>query len=290
MSKSTVTAPNKDIPGEKYRDLVLAYSHEKDNNKITILVEGDDDVKFYDYYIDNTYAKIEKLDTCAYMPTIISMVENDSRIKDKVIAIKDSDFDKVLVRNEKFENLFLTDTHDHETLCVNPELEEKLRIETGMKNSDESLLYKVMSDLYDFSMIRLYNHIKVDEGKDGINFEGLDLEKIYKGIEPIDLDNALLVLGNWRGNSNLDHFPKKTDIEYQKQKFGLLDLRILTRGHDLLKGINRRLHALRKTPELGEKELGRLFRAHFSLEMFKETELCRSIAAWASVRCVQILK
>ena len=143
MSGSTVTAVVEKLPASKVKEISMMLSTDENKEKNMVLVEGPDDKTFYAYYVSENDVVFNVLKGCYYMPTILALVNKDTSLRDRVIGIKDADFDRVTGKTYSQPNLFLTDTHDWETMTLTEESEHNVAIE-ALNRSEKGLFGKVM--------------------------------------------------------------------------------------------------------------------------------------------------
>ena len=282
MTENTVTAGVANTPGSKVAEMRMMLSTDANKGKRIALVEGADDRKFYKRFVSDNHIVINVLEGCFYMPDILTMSNQTTTLKDRVIGIKDADFDHITGKQYGLDNLFTTDTHDWETMVMNSECEKNVAIE-ALDRKEDCLFEQVMEDLTDFSYLKLYNTVEVcGKGLDGILFNGFTLSKIYDGSAPCSIDDALNAVKSHGNNARLAHFPKEEDIAQIKQSFQELDYRQLTCGHDVIHGVVCRLTHLRGcSPTIGYSDIEMLFRTSCTNDFFKTTNLYRQVEAWS---------
>ena len=257
-------------------------SCDKNKGKNIVLVEGPDDMTFYAHYINEEHVDFNVLKGCYYMPSILSLVNKDATLSERVIGIKDADFDRITGKTHSLPNFFLTDTHDWETMTLNEESEHNITIE-ALCRSEKGLFNKVMNDLISYSYLKLYNQVKIcEKGLAGISFKDFSISKIYDGNTACRIGDCLREVSNHNNNSRHTHFPKKTDIDMIKAAFPTPDLLQFTCGHDLVNGVVQRLICCKgSSTEVGEKEVSRILRTSFRKELFEQTLLYQAIKKWA---------
>ena len=282
MTGNTVTAGVANIPGSKVAEMRMMLSTDANKGKQIALVEGADDRKFYKRFVSDSYVVINVLESCFYMPDILTMSNQSTTLKDRVIGIKDADFDHITGKQYGLDNLFTTDTHDWETMVMTNECEKNVTIE-ALDRKEDCLFEQVMEDLTDYSYLKLYNAVEVcGKGLDGILFKGFALSNIYDGSAPCSIDVALNAVKSYGNNARLAHFPKEEDIAQIKQSFQKLDYRQLTCGHDVIHGVVCRLTHLRGcSPTIGYSDIEMLFRTSCTNDFFKMTNLYRQVEAWS---------
>lgn len=284
MSGSTVTAVVEKLPASKVKEISMMLSTDENKEKNMVLVEGPDDKTFYAYYVSENDVVFNVLKGCYYMPTILALVNKDTSLRDRVIGIKDADFDRVTGKTYSQPNLFLTDTHDWETMTLTEESEHNVAIE-ALNRSEKGLFGKVMNDLVNFSYLRLYNQVEIcEKGKEGISFEDFSVSRVYDGETACQIDVCLREVSKHNNNSRHAHYPKEADINNIKTAIPLPDLLQFSCGHDVVNGaVQRLIHLKGTSTPVGEKELSRILRTSFRKERFEQTQLYKAVASWAEI-------
>lgn len=282
MADSTVTDSIKKFPKAKVSELRMMLSTDANKDKHIMLIEGSDDRKFYGQFISDNHILMNVLDSCYYMHQILVMINSVDTLKDKVIGIKDADFDHITHKDYALDNLFVTDTHDWETMVIESKCENSISLE-ALDRKEVGLFEKVMKDLTDYSYIKLYNDVEIcGNDLDGILFKGLSLERIYDGANSCRLDSCLSTVKSHGNNSRLTHFPTENDIERLKLCYSKMDLRQLTCGHDLIHGVVCRLQYLKGSSlNIGYNAIEMIFRVSCDLDYFKTTSLYHLVSSWA---------
>lgn len=282
MSSNTVTNVVKNLPASKVKEISMILSTEENKDKNLILVEGPDDKTFYAHYVSEDHIVINVLTGCFYMPTILAMINSDANLCNRVIGIKDADFDRVTGKTYGLPNMFLTDTHDWETMTLTEESEQKVAIE-ALNRRENGLFFKVMKDLIPFSYLRLYNQVEIcDKSLEGISFKNFSIKKIYDGNNACNTDDCLREVSNHNNNSRHKHFPNKADIDKIMIAYPSPDLLQFTCGHDVVHGVVQRLIICKgNSTEVGDKEVSRILRTSFRKEMFEQTNLYKAVLSWA---------
>lgn len=282
MQISTVIDSLVRIPETKLSEMVMMLSTEANKNKTILLVEGPDDRTFYSRFVSDCDIVFNVLEGCYFMPKILSLAKSFETLQNKLIGIKDADFDHIIGTVYATDTLFLTDTHDWETMVMTEECENNLLLE-ALGKKDSGLFNKVMTDLVNYSYFKLYNFVELcSKNLEGINFKGLSLSKFYDGTNPCRIDLILSVVKAHANNAKLGHFPSEGDLEQFKRRFPSLDLSQLTCGHDVIHGVVRRLTFLKGVNiSLGKVSIEMLLRCSYSIDIFKTTRLYQAVSSWA---------
>lgn len=260
----------------------MMLSTEENKGKNMMLVEGPDDKTFYAHYVSEEHIVFNVLKGCYYMAQILALVNKDAVLCDRVIGIKDADFDRVRGKTYPLPNMFMTDTHDWETMTLTDESEHNIAIE-ALNRSEKGLFKKVMNDLVTFSYLRLYNQVEIcEKNLQGISFEDFSMKRIYDGETACMVEDCLREVSKHNNNSRHAHFPKEVDLDRIKAAYPSPDLLQFTRGHDLVAGVVQRLiYCKGSSIDVGEKEVSRILRISFRKVLFEQTQLYKSVATWA---------
>ena len=282
MAENTVTACVADIVRSKMVEMRMMLSTDANKGKQIMLVEGPDDKTFYTRFVSDKHVVINVLGSCFYMPDILALSNREVDLENRVIGIKDADFDHITGKQYGPDNLFTTDTHDWETMVMTNECENNVAIE-ALGRIEIGLFERVMQDLSDYSYLKLYNAIEVcGKGLAGILFKGFTISNIYDGSAPCVIDVTLNAVKRHGNNTHLAHFPKEEDVANIKHSFVRLDYRQLTCGHDVIHGVICRLTHLRgSSPAIGCDNIARLFRSSYTKDLFKTTNLYQQVKVWA---------
>lgn len=274
----------------KIQEVTSMSRHDMHKNKMVVIVEGDDDKKIFEKFIDTEKAVIYIAKGCLWVVKVLDKLNNKADFNNKVIGIKDADFDHVLNINYNIPNLFVTDCHDIEMTLIDENFENSIYSEYNIKNHT-AIVHEVSNDIKNISFVRLYNHIKVseDENLDGINFDGLNINDIYDGISPVDLNICLNHIKN-KGNSSKTWFPQEEDINSLSDSYPNIDLKQLTRGHDMMYALRVKTKALSGEEMSGYKELCRAFRMQLRKEEFMNTRLYNMINSYVTQNGIDLWK
>ena len=207
------------------------FTRKKLKKRAFALVEGTSDIGFYKSVINKDDTEIIPMGSKAAVVDTIKAL-NVASIKG-VIAIIDSDYDRLLGIEIEEENIIITDTHDIETMILQSDAFEKFEDEFG-----------------DDEKIRLYEEEKGDDVLDKILGVGADIGKmrLISMRDGLNLDFSSVSIGDYF-NDDLDfelmnylrqvlYVSKKLGDKEQihekyRQEKGDYDVWQLCRGHDL---------------------------------------------------------
>lgn len=275
---------------DKKTEITRMRYHEANEEKIFIIVEGLDDEKIYRCFLDEQKVTFYVAKNCLYVVELLRALKTNPAFKDKLIGIKDADFDHILHRNyPDLENLFLTDYHDIEMTILSTEFEIFLKAEYKVPNATP-LIEKVAEDLKSLSYLRLYNEVAVANKRqdgielDGINFNDITYSRLYDGENAITWDHCLCHVKSKCNNARLGHFPTTEMIADFAKDYAGLDFRQLTRGHDLIYALQVRLQRLSGNDPWGYNGLCLMLRSRCSKEKFEGTDLYHHLDTWMGQR------
>ena len=257
-------------------EFVSHFRHPKVEGKVVIVVEGEDDIKLYSSLFNEQFAILYNLKTkgCSYFEDVLQ--ECNSSYGDRFFVIKDADFDHLNGKTYSYPNLFLTDTHDAETMMMTDECLKSICCENLLSNDAVQVL-DIMEDLKVYSFLKWFNEIH----QLGINFEALSFFSLYQG-NIIDIDNCInYVYG--------DVVNKDKPIVSSDQLSSFLednnnvDMFQLSNGHDICDGIRVKIGLLKNNKNsVGKGEIPKCLRIKYSLADFERTQLFSQIVNWAN--------
>lgn len=272
---------------DKIEELVYDLTQELrspvNQNKVAIVIEGDDDILVYGKLFDNKKTFLWPVHNCLNVTNIISEMAEQ---KDVIIGIKDSDFDNILNITYTHPNLFCTDSHDAELLMINDSIISDIVFEYTTQHQT-NIINSIFQHMEWFSYLRLYNHTMCYDDPDakGINFDGCKYDSIYDGENSVNLTSCLQEIQKL-GNQNKPIYP--TEEILNKFKVGRLNLNPydLHNGHDFISFLSIYINQRRGTgrSKVGAKSIQREIRIAYKFEYFKQTILFEKINKWCDDR------
>ena len=273
---------------DKKMEIIEMGHHEDSEGKVFILIEGTDDEKIYRHFLNEQKVIFYVTKSCLYVVELLRILKTNPYLKNKVIGVKDADFDHILHRSyPDLDNLFLTDYHDIEMtlLSVSEGFENSLQAECSLQTTTP-LVEKVAKDLKSLSYLRLYNEVTVANNElegielDGINFNDITYSALYDGENAITWEQCLGHVKSTCNNSRLEHYPTTEMIKLFANSYINPNLKQLTRGHDLVFALQVRLQKLNRKNSLGYKDLCLILRNTCPKEKFEETNLYHQLNEW----------
>ena len=151
----------------KVADVKSLFDTHVNDGKVIVVVEGDDDKEVYQKVMDVNAVCFYVDYNCDKHFIILNAL--NGKYDNRLLAIKDADFDRVDGAINSFNNLMLTDTHDMEGMIIAECLSE-LQGEDALRCHDIKL-NEVYAELEDISYLKWFNHVN----HYGINFSETNL-------------------------------------------------------------------------------------------------------------------
>lgn len=252
-------------------------SHPVNDGKVCVVVEGEDDIGLYGKFLNENLMFFYPTGNCIY---ILPIIDGLSTFSNRLIGIKDADFDHLRGVSYAEPNLFLTDCHDCETMMLKTAAVEDLIYEYTHQRLP-NIVNDVFKALEWYSYLQYYNTVKiVAVNNDGIRFKGLNMDKIYNGIDVISCSACLNSVREHGNNSALSYFPSEEELQTFRNQNSITDFYNLHRGHDVMHcmAIVIRRNAFHK--KIGNSDVARALRISYQFEDFQSTILYRKLDAW----------
>lgn len=159
-----------------------------------LIVEGTDDKKFYEWYVENSKCDIQIPDGKENAIAILSALEKANFCG--VLAIVDTDFDILNEMSSTSPNLLLTDTHDLETMILQSRALEKVLSAFGSEEKIQKFLERTGKEFRSVllglaSPLGYLRWLSLRENL-SLTFEGLKFEK-FIDRETLVIDEGKLI-------------------------------------------------------------------------------------------------
>ncbi len=242
-----------------------------------IIVEGSTDKLFYSNLVDEEQCRIivtiagsSRKKRAIDVLTILEKSDFPG-----ILAIVDADFDHLDAIVYPSQNLFLTDTHDTETMMLRSAALERILAEYGSEDKIFALPQDVRTLLVNAGMP--IGYLRWTSQKDGLNltFEGIKFSK-FLDEKSLILDEIKLIQTvqdksqNWDLKS--DRLSKQTSSEYDPWQ--------ICCGHDLVKILAIGLRHVFGTVKKESEDLETSLRLTYRPQDFLETQLCQKLKEW----------
>jgi hypothetical protein len=252
-----------------------------------LIVEGDTDKRIYGRFIMAEACRLEVAHSRENAIGAALILERERFVG--VLAIVDADFDVLESRISSSQNIFITDTHDLETMLLKSPALEKLLLEMGSetkldefvkvrgKELREALLEEGLHLGYLRWVSLRYGH--------ALKFEGLNY-RAFTDHYTLTVNQSKLI----ETIKNHSQKPQPSDQELQRQIESISDETHdkwhVCCGHDLIHLLSVGLHKAIGSYDWKEIEpeiIERSLRLAYESAWFRDTRLYASIKAWESV-------
>lgn len=258
--------------------------HPANAGKVCVAVEGEDDISLYGKFMNDEQVFFFTTGDCVYIVPVLAQLPEYS---DQLIGIKDADFDHLRGVTYTLPNLFLTDTHDAETMLLQRgQLISDLVYEYTHKQIPD-IMNTVFAALEWYSYLQYYNTDQITAGNaDGIRFKGLSISNVYDGANCVGCTDCISIVRGYANNARLAHFPTDTQLTAFKAAKATGDMFNLHRGHDVIRCIG--IIIRRNTPPsnkmVGDDVIPRVLRIRYQMSDFQTTRLYHDLDAWGTAR------
>lgn len=286
MAESLQTATAKNSSGI-VAAIDLFFKQEKMENKVLIVIEGKDDKVVYKKLFDEDAAVLYPTLGCYHFEEILKSL--NPKYADRMIVIKDADFDILNHKMPKYDNMFLTDGHDIEMMIFDDEFEDFLRVRF-FDDDDVDIFSKVEKEIRHISYIKWYNHNK----SCNLNVEPIKpCRPLYNGEAEIAISDILTHLYRARDNAGRTKVSESDIVGFENDNC-TDDYMNLTNGHDLCEGVTHKIIYEQSINHRGRKPtckgIDDMARAAYSREKFQHTNLHKKIEGWEQMHNRNIIR
>ena len=268
-----------DFIEEMVQEVEEEINHPANDGKVCVVVEGEDDISLYGKFLNESLMFFYTTGDCIY---VVPIIKSLSQYENQLIAIKDADFDHLRGITYSEKNLFLTDTHDSETMILKTGNVSDIVYEYTHKRMP-NIVSDVFGALEWYSYLQYYNTTEfLSINKDGIKFKGLKMGHLFDGSSPIDCNHCLETVKKFANNAALPHFPTIVELQSYRTQNETTDVFNLHRGHDAIHcmAIIIRNNTYPKGPKIGDDQLPKQLRILYQITDFQQTNLYQSLDAW----------
>lgn len=248
-----------------------------------LIVEGDTDARVYKRFVDETDCKVIPAHNKDNATGVLKILENENF--DGILVIVDADLWHLEGIKTNSENLFLTDTHDLETMIISSsEVQEKILSECGSTNKMNQLHHPVIHLVLEATLpIGLFRWI-ASSSMDNLplKFRDLQFENFVEIPKlKVDINKLLEEIKANSGEPEIDEKSIKNKIKSLKKENH--DPWQVCSGHDMVKILAIGLRSVfgnRKMSKLTADILEQMLRVAYEYSHFQLTQLCQSIENW----------
>ncbi len=264
---------------DKIGEIIMVARHPQSKNNVFVLVEGEDDIKFFGKFLNDS-CKIEPIPGgVSRLETSLQTIPNHVR-KINLIGIRDADFMHIESKTPTFPNLFLTDTHDTETMMMaSDETFKNILHEFLPKTtiSTSQLRQQILKCVEFLGYLRWYNNINDLE----LNFKGIGLDKLidYTSFTINETHLVKDVLNRSPNAKVKDETQILNEVNILTQTFH--NLFQICNGHDVVKVFAAFLTNSNKGSGVNDTRIASQLRTGFNLDNFKKTNLYKNLTDYS---------
>jgi hypothetical protein len=253
-----------------------------------LIVEGDTDARFYKRIVDSGKCRITIAHNKESAVQIVTILQGDNFAG--FLAIVDADFDVLESKVFTSSNIFLTDTHDLETMMLKSPALEKLLSEMGaeiklgefVKVRGKELREALLEEGLHLGYLRW---VSLRHGH-ALKFESLKY-RAFTDLNTLTINQSKLIK-EVKNHSQKLH---PSDQELQQQIEAIRDEKHdkwhVCCGHDLIGllsvGLRKAIGSQRSHKEIEPGILERSLRLAYESAWFRDTRLYASIKAWEGI-------
>lgn len=248
-----------------------------------LIVEGDTDARVYKRFVDETDCKVIPANNKDNATEVLKILENESL--EGILVIVDADFWHLEGIKTNSVNLFLTDTHDLETMIIsNTEVLQKVLSEFGSTNKINQLHHPVIQMVLEATLpIGLFRWVASPSKENlPLKFRDLSFENFVDVPKlKVNINKLLEEVKANSGDPEIDEQSIKNKIKSLKKEN--LDPWQVCSGHDMVQILAigfRFVFGNRKTGTLTAEVLEGMLRVAYEYSHFRLTVLYRSIENW----------
>lgn len=260
---------SEEVTDAKVADVKSLFDTHVNDGKVIVVVEGSDDKEVYQKLIDANAVCFYVDSNCEKHFVILDAL--NGRYGERLLAIKDADFDRLEGTANPYPNMVLTDTHDMEGMIV-AECLTRLQGEDALRCQDIKLS-EVYAELEDISYLRWFNHAN----HYGINFSD----------SALDLDIDAYFDACMSKTNNIVSVTLADMYTFKKAHPGVSE-KDLCNGHDILERIYVRAKAA-NVANYAKKPFFRRLRRAYPKDKFVNTNLFHAIKVWETLNAQSIL-
>lgn len=273
MSDFDIKNRDKEKPEDTAFRIKMKWDSPAFDGKYLLLVEDNDDRKCFFKFFDPKMVEFEVSRGCSRMLQILNFIQ-DYKIPN--FAIQDSDFARACKCMPSKDNVFFTDFHDHEMMCLSEkDVMKALFLNNGIC-FDEVLVNEVFDDLKMLSYFKWYNY----SNHLNVNFDGYN----PSGKETSDLRSFNSIFNAVKPQSPhcVSSISEKNILDFVKDQKEQNPFEI-TNGHDFLGVLSQKMKKKYKdiVHNLSDAQIRMIIYSSFTMKYFIKTKLYKSIFTWA---------
>lgn len=253
----------------KVADVKALFDTHVNDGKVIVVVEGADDAEVYGRVMDTNAVCFYPDGDCDKHVVILGAL--NGRYGNRLLAIKDADFDRLDQKVFPYTNLLLTDTHDMEGMIVADCLPH-LKGEDAFRCQGINLA-TIYLELKDISYLKWFNHVTQSR-------------LCFKGIIP-DL-NFSAYFSAVVANTKTEVAVTLADLALFKEQHLGASQEEMCNGHDIFERIYVRAKNVH-VANFAKKKFFRRLRSAYPQEKFVSTSLFCAVRTWEVANSQRIL-
>ena len=275
----------------------LEWNTQQNKNKVLVLVEGKPDRSFYFRFLKDEVVIIKSCDGSQGIIELRAEIELKTRIT--AIVIKDSDFARINGCLEANENVFYSDAHDYEMMCLKSSYLRKNLLYGYCLPYDETIYDFIFEELKLLSYIKWYNYtnhssfvLKKLPLNDLTHEEIMQFDHVMSRI----IKDTVIVRrkkaernGNDPNDVNVQPLDEDVFRNFLSTRIDA-DRYEITCGHDFIKRLILYLKVKGVSINKDETSFKDQMHPYFRLEDFYNTDLYASLCLWQKARDLNILR
>lgn len=251
--------------------VVLMLKTPATENKLLVIVEGEDDKKLFTNFFNDSETILYSLGGCHHFEDVLTQC--NPIYEKRFIILKDADFDILNSKKPNHNNLFLTDTHDLETMILKSKKLERVCNEYSCPLFD---LEEVLKHLLDISYMKWFDNVNNLK----LNFKVISVCSYYNGKDPIPIDCYQQdLLGN---GANKKILFSNSAYKYFIDQHHDVDLYAISNGHDVCDCIRHKIKLSQKGKNIASSDIQRCLRLLYVFSDFKKTVMYANIESWVN--------
>lgn len=262
--------------------LILQWKTPQNKDKVLLLVEGFQDIEFYNKFFSQETVGLRSCGGCNSMKNIYEGIQRKQMIFKFNLAICDSDFARINQKPPFGENVFYADTHDHEMMCICCENAFGSILALVNLSRIDVIFNTIVSELKELSIFKWYNYTHryncIFRHLELLNTSQVELSDFSYLYDSIKANSPKM-----SGECTLDALKR-----FAQEKENSIDWKEMTNGHDFIK----RFTGYCRRSSLGqfpEKKIRAVLHDSFSHQDFFQTQLCSDIQKWENLKSKLIL-
>lgn len=239
--------------------------------KVILVVEGSDDKDVFGSFVSSSTVEIYADGNCDKHAVILSLL--NSAYSERLLAIKDADFDVLNGNTYPYDNLLLTDAHDLEGMILENGIPQDV-IDAYPERLRDYDLDSIHGILECVSYLKWFN----SKQSARLKFKGLKWSNFYDGTNAIELEAYFDAAKN-----NTNNVIKWTldDVLNFKSSVDAPDSKQLYRGHDMFECLYIKAKSVVPNVNFKKSKFFRSMKGSYKLATFQTTQLCESMMRWA---------